>query len=288
MPIAASARALVLLLALPLAAAAEPDGRAIYLEQCAPCHGASGRGDGPEARYFVPPPRDLRGGVLERTDEDQLVAWLRDGAPLPIEPDAKVVRERLRHLEELVAYVERLPAVDWARVDAGAAVFAERCAVCHGPLGKPLPVASLPPGVQRPPRDLWDPGFQRETSDDEIVATIQHGHRSMPAIPGLQDEAKVRALLPFIRLLSPGFETYSYYCAPCHGDEGRGDGVFAQGKQKPRVVFDRAWLASKNPQQLRSDVAHMLSEHGARMPHFRDALSDAELRAIARYLKRTD
>jgi mono/diheme cytochrome c family protein len=109
----------------------------------------------------------------------------------------------------------------------------------------------------------------------------------MPAIPGMQDDAKVEALLPFVRLLSPGFETYSYYCAPCHGDEGRGDGAFAVGASKPRVAFDRAWLAGKNPAQLRIDVIHMLSEHGARMPHFEGVLSDDELRAVIRHLRRT-
>ncbi|MEW6270988.1 MAG: c-type cytochrome [Thermodesulfobacteriota bacterium] len=284
----ALAVAIALVLGARGAGAAEPDGATLYLVECAPCHGASGRGDGPEARWFVPPPRDLRGGVLDAADEDALVARLRDGAPLPIEPDPKVLRERLARLDDLVAHVERLPTLDWAKVDAGAAVFAERCAVCHGPLGKPLPVRELPPGVQRPPRDLWDAGFQRDTSDDELIAAIQHGHRGMPGIPGLQDDARARALLPFVRLLSPGFETYSYYCAPCHGDEGRGDGVFATGKQKPHVVFDRAWLASENREELRKEVAHMLAEHGARMPHFREALSDAELRAIVRYLKRTD
>lgn len=264
-----------------------PDGAALYLVQCAPCHGVGGSGDGPEARWFVPKPRDLRAGVLDAS-EDALVARLRDGAPLPITPDPKTLAERLANLDALVAHVERLPTIDWAQVDAGAALFAARCAVCHGPYGKPLPASELPPGVQRPPRDLWDAGFQRVTSDDELIAVVQHGHRAMPAIPGLQDDAKARTLLPFLRLLSPGFETYSYSCAPCHGDEGRANGVLARGEQRPRVVFDRAWLASKDRAQLRKEVAHMLEQHGARMPHFREALSDAELRAIVGHLKQND
>jgi mono/diheme cytochrome c family protein len=33
-------------------------GRAIYKANCAPCHGESGRGDGPGAGVMKPPPRD--------------------------------------------------------------------------------------------------------------------------------------------------------------------------------------------------------------------------------------
>lgn len=37
----------------------EKDGRAVYLESCASCHGAAGRGDGPAARALRRPPSDL-------------------------------------------------------------------------------------------------------------------------------------------------------------------------------------------------------------------------------------
>src|SRR5689334_21881150 len=35
-------------------------GRALYLENCAPCHGGSGQGDGPLARELTTPPGNLR------------------------------------------------------------------------------------------------------------------------------------------------------------------------------------------------------------------------------------
>src|SRR5262249_24862624 len=119
----------------------------------------------------------------------------------------------------------------------------------------------------------------------QLVTAVQHGRRAMPGIPGLQGDEQAKKLIPFIRLLTPGFELYSYYCAGCHGDEGRGDGLFAPEDQKPRVVFDRAWLAKKSPEQLRKDVVHMVSKQGTRMPHFRERLTDDELRSIVQYLK---
>jgi len=278
-----------LALFLPVSAAAkarvQPSGRDLFLDECAHCHGPSGRGDGPEATYFVPPPRDLRTGFLDAYDEEELVAHLRDGTPLMLELDPEGLRRRLTEIDQLTAHVKRLPTIDWARVDEGSAIFTEKCEICHGPFGKPWPAALLPAGVQRPPPDLWDPRFQRETSDEKLLAAVQHGHRAMPGIPGLQGDEQAKKLVPFIRLLTPGFELYSYYCAGCHGDEGRGDGIFASDEHRPRVVFDRAWLAKKSPEQLRKDVVHMLSQQGTRMPHFREMLDDDELRSIVRYLK---
>lgn len=71
-----------LLVALAAAAQAQPrggPGRWDYQNQCASCHGATGRGDGPLVRYLVTPPTDLsllkqrNGGVFPR---DRLVAQI--------------------------------------------------------------------------------------------------------------------------------------------------------------------------------------------------------------------
>ena len=38
------------------------NGRAIYVNDCQPCHGSDGGGDGPAARFLETPPRDLTSG----------------------------------------------------------------------------------------------------------------------------------------------------------------------------------------------------------------------------------
>lgn len=48
-------------LSVPPLAAATVDGEALYLEYCAVCHGAEGRGDGPAAAALQKPPSDLTG-----------------------------------------------------------------------------------------------------------------------------------------------------------------------------------------------------------------------------------
>lgn len=54
---------------------AEPDeelphlarGQAVYQERCVQCHGVSGDGDGPTARFMYPRPRDYRKGIFKFT-----------------------------------------------------------------------------------------------------------------------------------------------------------------------------------------------------------------------------
>jgi mono/diheme cytochrome c family protein len=57
-------------------------GRALYLENCAPCHGLNGGGDGPMARALTTPPANLR-----RLSE-------RFGNPLPEDQVARYIDGR--------------------------------------------------------------------------------------------------------------------------------------------------------------------------------------------------
>jgi len=58
-------------------------GRALYLQNCAPCHGLNGRGDGPMVRALTTPPANLR-----RLSE-------RFGNPLPEDEVARYIDGRV-------------------------------------------------------------------------------------------------------------------------------------------------------------------------------------------------
>jgi mono/diheme cytochrome c family protein len=243
-----------------------------------------GRGDGPEAPLFAPPPADLRTGLLERHDLTTLVRRILDGAPLALTLDPNALATRAADVEAIVAHLERLPTIDWRLVERGEEMWVDRCELCHGPFGHPGPI--LPAGV-RPPRDLSDPSFQRTHSDHELRVLARHGRNGMPAIPGLGSDADATALVGFIRLLSPGYTTYERYCASCHGDDGRGAGgeITDSPPVRPTVVFDRRYLASHDAEYLRTRVWHMLAERKPQMPHFRGKLTEPQVRAIVEYLK---
>jgi mono/diheme cytochrome c family protein len=233
---------------------------------------------------FLPPPRNLRDGFLERYDVETLVRSVRDGKPLPLAVDPAKLAERANEVEAIVAHLQRLPDVDWDLVERGEEMFVDKCELCHGRFGQPR--APFPPGV-RAPRDLSDPALQRSMSDAELLAVVRHGKRGMPALPVPVSERNARALLAYVRLLSPGYVHYSRYCASCHGEDGRAEALVDPGFA-PKVTFDRAYLGRQDPERLRAKVWHMLADRRPAMPHFRGRLGEAEVRAIIEYLKRGD
>ncbi|MEO8601358.1 MAG: c-type cytochrome [bacterium] len=259
------------------------DGHALYLHQCAACHGDSGHGDGPEATLFVTRPSNLRDGYLDTHPPDQVVEKILHASGHGLAVDLPTMRTRIADTESLAAYLRRLPSADWTAVDSGQALFADRCTPCHGQFGRPD--AQRPPGV-RPPRDLSDPSFASSTSDADMATAVRHGRAGMPALTPRLSDAEARNIAAFIRVLSPGYVTYTEYCAQCHGDHGIGTGSMAESVRAPTVIFDRAYFARRDPEEFRASIWHMLDEHQPAMPHFRGAISRAQATAIVRYLQR--
>lgn len=261
------------------------DGAGLYRRYCAACHGGSGRGDGPAAAIFVSAPRNLRDGFLKPYTTDDLVRRVREGRPLELALHLPSLQARAKDTEGIAAHLKRLPAVDWSLAGRGWDLYAARCEICHGAFGQPG--HTLPPGVQRP-RDLSDPAVQRSISDAELTRAVRHGRKGMPALAPRVPASDSPALVAFVRLLSPGMESYTRYCSNCHGDDGRGAGDLADGVHLPALAFDRAYFSHRSPEQIREAIWHMIDEQKPVMPHYRWALTEPQVRAVVEYLKGSD
>lgn len=262
--------------------AAAGDDRRAYLRECAPCHGVDGRGDGPNAALFSIRPRDLREGFLARYSTDDLTRRVLDGRSLTLALDLPALRRRAAEVESIAAHLRRIPGADWHRIEAGWDVYLDRCAGCHGPFGTPL---DEPPAGVRNPRSLNDAAFQASFSDRALVEAVRHGRRGMPALMPRLNETEAADVTAFVRFLSPGFETYTQYCAACHGDRGISAGSFAEAIPAPTVIFDQAYFRRRDPEDVRAAIWHMLDLHQPMMPHFRGVVSEEEARAIVIYLR---
>ena len=262
-----------------------PSGRQLYLENCARCHGVDRRGDGPDAPFFLPQPRDLTGDFLNRYAPEELVARVRKGTPLALRADPEGRAVRAARVETIVAHMQRLPDVDWKVVDMGGMLYGQRCEVCHGAFGQPWPVDQLPPGVQAPPQDLRDASFQKDRTDAELKKAVRHGVGAMPSTPPVLTDEEADQIVGFVRLLSPGFEAYSFYCAGCHGDDGRGRGILLDPDDRVSVVFDRTYLEETDPEKLRTSVWHMMDQAGGGMPHLQHSLDQDSAMRIVQYLR---
>jgi mono/diheme cytochrome c family protein len=281
-------RAAVLFVLVAASATAAPvryDGQALFRSHCADCHGKSGHGDGVDASLFLARPRDLREGFVRLYDEEELVDRILDGVPLALEVDPRSLERRLAEIDQIIAHLERIPDANWKLIERGEETYVDRCEACHGPYGRPPDDPSV---LAQRPADLSNSAFQRAHRDDDLVRIVRRGHRAMPAIPAIRDDADARALVAYLRILSPGFDLYSRYCAACHGEDGRPQREFVEPGRRPSVTFDRSYLERRNPDQLRAAVGHMLSEQKPSMPHFRGTLDRAQARAIVRYLKSSE
>ena len=191
----------VFVLALTLALEAPAHGAdtaTVYAEQCAVCHGADGRGDGPAAGLLSPRPRDFTRGPYkfrstptgEPPTVDDVVNTIRAGLPgtsMPAYADllAPGDIERLaRHVLALgpprVAPPRRVAASpDRARRSrdvsraSGAALYAEAgCGECHGADGRGVPWSPEreAPGSGRAPTSLAEPWTFRGGGDETSIA----------------------------------------------------------------------------------------------------------------------
>ena len=75
----------------------------------------------------------------------------------------------------------------------GAAVYKQKCQMCHGADGKGFPAIKTP--------DLTDPKWQASISDKEMTEVIKNGKKGTP-MPAFADKLKddeIQAVVKFIR-----------------------------------------------------------------------------------------
>ncbi len=85
-------------------------GQKLYKTTCAPCHGETGKGDGPAAVAYNPKPRDHtnREYMRQLTDEDiaKVVQFGGANRNMPLMPSSPQIRGN--DLRDLVVYVRSL------------------------------------------------------------------------------------------------------------------------------------------------------------------------------------
>lgn len=81
--------------------AAMADGAELYRKYCAACHGAEGRGDGPAASGFDPPPTDLTDAErMQQLTDEGLLEVLSGGSEAMPGFGSMLTREELQAVAE--------------------------------------------------------------------------------------------------------------------------------------------------------------------------------------------
>ena len=205
----------------------------------------------------------------------------------------------------------------------GQRVYAQHCAVCHGPAGRGNGPAA--PSLHPKPRDFSGGVFKLKSTADaaaptlaDIRVTIQRGMpgTSMPAWHDILSDAEIDAVAEHVRRFGPhtqwaaagvrppppdvmatasaeqGRELYADLgCPACHGERGRGDGSAAKDLQdvwqQPAAPRDLTapWTfrGGSSPEALYLRIA--LGVSGTPMPGYAEVAEPAQIAAVVAYVR---
>jgi cytochrome c oxidase cbb3-type subunit III len=176
-------------------------GRASFRENCGPCHGAGGGG----AKGY-PNLNDndwLWGGTLEQIQQT-IEFGIRSGhqkareSQMPAFGKDKMLKaDEIVNVANFVRELARLNTRPGTDLAAGRKIYADNCAVCHGPDGKGNRELGAP--------DLTD-GIWLFGSDEAAIIEIVTNSRSsvMPAWAGRLDPVTIKALTYYVHSLGGG------------------------------------------------------------------------------------
>lgn len=265
-------------------------GEVLYIRHCADCHGWEGRGNGALGQILITKPPPLRRAeVTAQYTEAEFVARVLLGKDLRVPFTPAVLPNTEADVTALLTYLKRLPAIPWEQAEAGAYVYDSLCVSCHGiyGAGDGLQAAALPV----PPRDLSAPAYQSQVHDEELWQVVANGKGAMPGAADVLTPEELRAVIAFVRLLSPGYELYDRFCAVCHGPDG--SPVVPSLPEDPAAElapaaiprFDEEYFRTHTEDHVRLWIRHMLKENRTAMPHFSGELNAEEVRQIFTYLR---
>lgn len=83
--------------------------------------------------------------------------------------------------------------------DLGTRVFAQRCALCHGPDGHGDGPGSK--ALNPKPRNFHDQAYMSTRTDAQLLETIHNGKGAMPKWGGVLSESEITAVLAHVREL---------------------------------------------------------------------------------------
>jgi high-affinity iron transporter len=175
------------------------NGRAIYENSCASCHGMRGLGDGPAAAALNPKPPAI-GSAQEMHDRSPALLYriMSVGvAGTPMVGFAGQLTPNQRW--NVVSYLMSLHSSS-AQIAEGEGIFAQSCTQCHGVLGNGD--APLTRSLSRLPPEIGSFAWQAERSDAQLAAVTRDGMPGTP-MPPTRDlsPAQVQSVVAYLRTL---------------------------------------------------------------------------------------
>lgn len=173
------------------------NGALIYVEKCAPCHGSTGLGDGPDAANLPNPVPPI--GSAEYARQTAPADWylvVSNGNLERYMPPFKSLTVPERWDVIAYAYSLSMPAEQVAR---GADLYAQNCLECHGETGQGD--GAKTGELSASPVDFTDQSFMGLMSAADLFETISAGEGEMHAFGDLPEDDRW-ALTAYLRSLT--------------------------------------------------------------------------------------
>ena len=185
-----------------LLAFARASGAAAFAINCAPCHGSGGQGSPGYPNLNAD--RWIWGGTLQ-----EIQTTITHGARSPDDPathtsmmpafgrDDMLNSDQISNVADFVRSLSGASTAPGADLAAGRKVFADNCAICHGPDGKGVKTVGAPNLTTQ----VWLYG----PSKADIVHRVNIGGGGvMPAWGGKLDEPTIKSLAVFVHTMGGG------------------------------------------------------------------------------------
>jgi high-affinity iron transporter len=175
------------------------EGRTIYQQSCASCHGVGGLGDGPAGARLQPRPPAIGSAAQMHGVTPALTYRILSvgiaGTPMMGFANALTPEQRWN----VVAYVNSLRSTR-AQLLEGEGLYTQRCADCHGIAGGGD--GALARSLTKLPSEIGTVAWQVEHSDEEIAKVVQHGIPGT-AMPPAHDltEMQAASVVAYVRTL---------------------------------------------------------------------------------------
>jgi high-affinity iron transporter len=226
-------------LALPTRTVDVAEGKTLYATNCASCHGALGKGDGPLAKTMNPPPpaigtSEMMAAVAPAMAFRKISVGV-SGTAMPAFESSLTAEQRW----SIVMYLGALRH-SAAQVAEGEGLYVQGCASCHGATGSGD--GSMARALSTLPPELSSFAWHAERSDSQLVLAVRDGKvgTPMPATRNL-NATELESVVAYLRSLPIRQRALAASAAES------ADGVAAAGRTVISIL-DQALNALRNSQ----------------------------------------